>query len=129
MSTTKSVQEGYLIIADISGYTAFLTGTEMEHAQSIMEELIGLIIDHVTLPLKLVKLEGDTVFCYTPGTISLDGNLIFDMLEGCYFDFSDHLVNMHRSTTCQCSACRAIPTLDLKFIVHYGNYIIQRLAG
>ena len=27
------------------------------------------------------------------------------------------------------AACRAIPTLDLKFVVHHGAYIAQRVAG
>src|SRR5205807_9826041 len=39
------------------------------------------------------------------------------------------LVAMHRATTCQCAACRAIPTLDLKFFAHYGSFLVQRLAG
>ncbi|HEY3473927.1 MAG TPA: DUF2652 domain-containing protein, partial [Anaerolineales bacterium] len=26
-------------------------------------------------------------------------------------------------------ACRALPTLDLKFMVHYGEYLIQQVAG
>jgi uncharacterized protein YndB with AHSA1/START domain len=36
---------------------------------------------------------------------------------------------VHRRTTCTCNACRAIPTLDLKFMAHYGEYILQNVAG
>lgn len=28
-------RQGYLLLADILGYTAFLTGTELQHAQAI----------------------------------------------------------------------------------------------
>jgi hypothetical protein len=32
-------RQGYLLLADISGYTAFLTGTELEQAHAIVREL------------------------------------------------------------------------------------------
>ena len=32
------MREGYLIIADITGYTSFITGSEFNHAQAIIEE-------------------------------------------------------------------------------------------
>ena len=33
LSEVRRAREGYLVIADITGYTRFLTGTELEHAQ------------------------------------------------------------------------------------------------
>ena len=57
-------REGYLLLADISGYTAFLTGTELEHAQEIIRELTTLIRERLAPPMRFVKLEGDAVFCY-----------------------------------------------------------------
>ncbi len=127
--TTRNRLEGYLILTDISGYTAFLTGTELEHAQEIMEELLNLILENLQPPLKLVKLEGDALFYYALGTAFLDNTRLFDVLEACYFAFADRIVAMHRATTCKCAACRAIPTLDLKFFAHYGSFLVQRLAG
>lgn len=35
--------DGYLLLADISGYTKFLTGTELEHSHAIVTELTKLI--------------------------------------------------------------------------------------
>jgi hypothetical protein len=52
-------REGYLVLADIAGYTAFLTGNELEHAQGIIEECMALIRVRLTPPLRFVKLEGD----------------------------------------------------------------------
>lgn len=57
-------RQGYLLLADISGYTAFLTGTELEHAQAIIHELTTLIRQRLAPPMRFVKLEGDAVFCY-----------------------------------------------------------------
>jgi len=66
MSSPSKIHSGYFIIADISGYTSFVSGTELEHAQSIIEELTKLIPGHIQSPLKMVKLEGDAVFYYAP---------------------------------------------------------------
>jgi hypothetical protein len=35
--------DGYLLLADISGYTTFLTETELEHSHAIATELTRLI--------------------------------------------------------------------------------------
>jgi hypothetical protein len=40
MVTAQKIRTGFFIIADISGYTSFLTETELEHAQEIIEEII-----------------------------------------------------------------------------------------
>jgi len=64
MRDDRAAREGYLLLADISGYTAFLTGTELEHAHPIVHELTGLICERLTPPMRFVELEGDAVFCY-----------------------------------------------------------------
>ncbi len=67
MFATPKIRTGFFIIADISGYTSFLHGTEFEHAQAIVEELTKLIIGHILPPFKILKLEGDAVFYYASG--------------------------------------------------------------
>lgn len=119
-------REGYLVMADIAGYTSFLVGTELEHAQSIIEELTAVIRQRLAPPLRFVKLEGDAVFCYADGRTFADGEHLIELLEVCYFDFSNLLFNMARATTCRCAACASIDSLDLKFIAHYGTFIKQR---
>jgi hypothetical protein len=42
MST--NTQHGYLVIADISGYTSFVAKTELEHSQEILSELLELLV-------------------------------------------------------------------------------------
>jgi len=121
--------EGFLLLADISGYTQFLTGTELEHAQAIVRELTMLVRDRLVPPMHFVKLEGDAVFCYAEGVVFVDGERLIQLLEVCYFDFSNHLLNMTRNTTCPCAACAAIGSLDLKFVCHYGTFVIDANAG
>ncbi len=79
--------------------------------------------------MHFVKLEGDAVFCYAESVVFLDGERLIQLLEVCYFDFSNHLLNMTRNTTCPCAACAAIGSLDLKFVCHYGTFVIDANAG
>ena len=32
---------------------------------------------------------------------------------------------MQRGTTCRCAACTSISSLDLKFVAHYGTYVLS----
>ena len=122
----EGVVEGYLLLADISGYTDFLTGTELEHSHAIVTELTKLIRGTLAPPMQFVKLEGDAVFCFAPRAAFPNGELLVELVESCYFDFQNRLLNMTRSTTCPCDACREIGGLDLKFVAHYGSFIVDR---
>jgi len=42
---TDETQHGYLVLADISGYTSYLIGTELTHARDILTELLELIVE------------------------------------------------------------------------------------
>ena len=126
MTSGYRSQQGYLVLADISGYTAFLTGTEIEHAQGIIQELTTLIRERLTPPMRFVKCEGDAVFCHASDAAFPDGERLVELLEVCYVDFSNRLLNMARAATCHCTACASIDTLGLKFVAHYGSYVIER---
>jgi hypothetical protein len=120
---------GYLLLADISGYTKFLTGTELEHSHAIVTELTKLIRSRLVPPMRFVKLEGDAVFCFAGADAFPDGEQVLELVESCYFDFTSRLLDMARSTTCTCDACRAIGGLGLKFIVHFGEFMVDRDDG
>ena len=122
----EGVVEGYLLLADISGYTEFLTGTELEHSHAIVTELTKLIRASLVPPMRFVKLEGDAVFCFAPREAFPNGELLVELVESCYYDFTGRLLNMVRSTTCPCDACREIGGLDLKFVAHFGSFIVDR---
>ena len=125
----QQAQQGYLLLADISGYTAFLTGTELEHSHAIIRELTKLIRERLAPPMRFVKLEGDAVFCYADAGAFADGERFVELIEVCYFDFSNGLLDMTRATTCRCDACKAIPTLGLKFVTHFGTFMVERDDG
>ena len=129
MSAPLKVRSGYFIIADISGYTSFVSGTELQHAQSIIEELTKLILGHIQSPLKMVKLEGDAVFYYAPAEMLPEAERLLEHIESCYYDFIGHIQKIKHLTSCQCRACASMHTLDLKFFVHYGEYMVQKVPG
>ncbi|HUS22548.1 MAG TPA: DUF2652 domain-containing protein [Aeromicrobium sp.] len=129
MSEEQQTQQGYLLLADVSGYTAFLTGTELQHANAIVHELTTLVRQRLAPPMHFVKLEGDAVFCYADGASFEDGERLVELIETCYIDFSNRLLDMKRETTCRCAACASIGMLDLKFVAHFGTYVIEFDGG
>ncbi|MGR2751348.1 DUF2652 domain-containing protein [Agromyces arachidis] len=117
-----------LIIADISGYTGYLSGVELDHAQDILGDLIETIVDGLGPGFRLAKLEGDAAFAYAPGD-TIDGTVLLDAIEQCYFRFRRRRRDIRQGTSCSCDACARIPDLDLKFVVHHGTVLRQRVEG
>jgi uncharacterized protein YndB with AHSA1/START domain len=130
MRAVDGVERGCLIIADISGYTKYVTGVELEHSTDILADLINTIVDQMRGTFTLAKLEGDAIFAYAadPKDIN-EGPTLVTTIEGCYFAFRRRQAAIDRATTCTCDACSRIPTLDLKFVVHHGSYAIHDVAG
>ncbi len=122
-------EQGYLVISDISGYTAFLTQAELEHAEGIMKGLFDTLVNEMQSPLVISKLEGDAIFAYAPDGSFVQGQTLLEAIENMYFAFASSLESMELSTTCSCKACELIPTLDIKFVLHHGTYILSEIAG
>jgi hypothetical protein len=118
----------WLLIADISGYTSYLAAVELDHAQDILADLIGTVVTSLRPGFRLAKLEGDAAFVAAPAG-KLDGSLLLDTIERCYFGFRRRRRDVRQATSCNCNACIRIPDLNLKFVVHYGMALRQRVAG
>ena len=120
---------GHLLIADISGYTRYLTSSELEHAQQVLGSLMELLVDRTLPPLRVAGLQGDAVFSYGIASGALGGQALVEMIEDTYVAFRRAVEQMVLNTTCQCNACANISTLDLKFFLHYGTFSISPLRG
>jgi uncharacterized protein YndB with AHSA1/START domain len=117
-----------LLIADISGYTEYLSTVEIDHAQDILADLIGTVVTSLRPTFRLAKLEGDAAFCFAPAE-KVDGSMLLDTIERCYFSFRRRRRDVRQATSCECNACTRIPTLNLKFVAHKGVVIRQKVAG
>jgi len=125
----RKTQTGYLLLADISGYTSFVARTEIEHAHIALSFLLETIVEKLSACLTISKLEGDAVFCYCEAGSLPEGKSLLELIDQTYLAFRDKAQDLWAHATCDCKACKAIPTLDLKFMVHHGDFIIQQVAG
>jgi len=116
------------LIADISGYTGYLADVELDHAQDILADLVGAVVTALRPNFRLAKLEGDAAFTFAT-VETVDGSMLLDTIERCYFGFRRRRRDVRQATSCGCNACVRIPDLDLKFVVHHGEAIIQKVAG
>jgi len=127
MSTNTS--HGYLIIADISGYTSYLSNVELEHSQGILSDLMEVIVERFRQVFSISKLEGDAVFANLDDLAMPGGEALLELIEDTCLAFRRRRDTSQRLTTCTCRACQLIPSLDLKFFVHHGEYMLQDISG
>ena len=117
-----------LLIADISGYTSYLAGVELDHAQDILADLMNTVVTTLRPTFKLAKLEGDAAFVFAPAD-KVDASMLLDTVERCYFGFRRRRRDVRQATSCECNACLRIPDLNLKFVAHNGLVLRQKVAG
>jgi hypothetical protein len=125
----RKTQTSYLVLADISGYTSFVAQTEIEHADIALSFLLETIVEKVSSLLTICQLEGDAVFAYLEESKLQEAKSLLDLIDQTYLAFREKALELYSKATCPCRACKALPTLDLKFMVHHGEFIIQRVAG
>ncbi|MGO9179508.1 MAG: DUF2652 domain-containing protein, partial [Candidatus Limnocylindrales bacterium] len=124
----SGAQPTCFLIADISGYTGYLADVELDHAQDILADLTGAVVTALRPNFRLAKLEGDAAFTFATAE-KIDGSMLLDTIERCYFGFRRRRRDVRQATSCECNACVRIPDLDLKFLVHHGSAIHQKVAG
>ncbi len=125
----RKAQTGYLILADISGYTSFVAQTEIEHAGLALSYLLETLVEEMSSLLTISKLEGDAVSAYIEESQLQDCKLLMELIDRIYLAFRDKALALYSQATCPCRACRALPTLDLKIVLHHGDFVIQHVAG
>ncbi|HJR78748.1 MAG TPA: DUF2652 domain-containing protein [Anaerolineales bacterium] len=125
----RKTQTGYLVLADISGFTSFVAQTEIDHADMALAFLLETIVEKLSGLLTISQLEGDAVFAYIEESKLEESKSLLELIDQTYLAFRDKALALYAGATCPCRACKALPTLDLKFMVHRGDYLIQQVAG
>jgi uncharacterized protein YndB with AHSA1/START domain len=124
VTAARELVEGPLVIADISGYTAFIADTELEHSREILTELLEHVVGSLEAHLTVAQLEGDAV-CFVGTAAAPD---LVAWIEDAYIGFHRRLRDITSGTTCPCRACSTVHTLTIKFVAHHGVYGWHRVG-
>jgi len=126
MAETK---HGFLVLADISGFTAFVTTTELEHGPPIIAELLEEVIRRISPPLEIEAVEGDALFARGVHGAVLPPAGLLDVLQAGFAGFRERQRALEADDSCSCNACRSVGKLRLKAIGHYGTFLEQTVGG
>src|SRR3990172_8390263 len=80
----SKTNEGYLLIADITGYTRYLSESELEHAQETLTALLELLVENTRPPLVISRLAGDAVISYGLRGDFFQGQTFIEKIEDIY---------------------------------------------
>jgi len=120
---------GFLVLADVSGFTAFVTTTELEHGSEIIAALLDEVVARLSPPLEIQEIEGDAVFAIGGAASELPRTRLLDVLEEAFGAFKARQRAMQDAESCLCGACQRIWMLDLKMVVHHGPFLRHTVGG
>ncbi|MCW3119405.1 MAG: hypothetical protein JWM28_3487 [Chitinophagaceae bacterium] len=108
-----------ILIPDISGFTEFMTTTELTHSTHAINILIDAILEAVGEEYEVSEIEGDAVLLIKKGSAPSQKQIL-DICLKIFNAFHFQRKWLQQHTICPCGACQAIINLTLKFIVHHG---------
>jgi len=126
MAETK---RGFLVLADISGYTAFVTATELEHGPPIIAALLEEVIRQISPPLDVLAIEGDAVFALGPDGSVIPPAALIEILRSAFAGFRARQSELEADDSCDCRVCRGVGGLRLKVIGHHGAFLNHTVGG
>ncbi len=113
--------KGLIFIPDISGFTRFVSQTEIQHSRMVIQELLETLIKSNQMGLEVSEIEGDAILFYRFGE-SPDLEVIYRQVEKMFCEFHKRLLAYEYLRFCHCTACNAAVNLSLKVITHYGEF-------
>jgi len=125
----RGAQDGFLVLADISGFTAFTTATELEHGAEITGALLAEVMSALSPPLEIQELEGDAVFAIGPDRVVTRGVPLLGLLRRAGLAFRVLQEKLQADDSCSCGACSNVHMLDLKIVVHHGSFMRHSVRG
>lgn len=127
MAQVPQVQPALIFIPDISGFTKFVSETELVHSQHIITELLETLMETNHTGLIVSEIEGDAILYYRFGEANKADELL-QQVEDMFVRFHEHLARYENRRICQCGACKTAHSLTLKFVVHYGNIALNQIG-
>jgi hypothetical protein len=129
--------EGYLLLADISGYTSLMSSVGEAHGVdftqgippgfALMGSLLDAVADGLDESFAVAKFEGDAVFAVaSPDDLDGRGPHVVQGLRGTYDRFMEARARADAGRGDHwCSACVLVTSLDLKMVLHEGPFVRQ----
>jgi hypothetical protein len=108
-----------ILIPDISGFTEFMTTTELGHSSMAINMLIDAMLNAVGEDYEVSEIEGDAVLLIKKGPAPSKKEIL-DICLKIFNAFHFQRKWMQQYTICPCGACQALVNLSLKFVVHHG---------
>jgi hypothetical protein len=128
MGMKTHTEDGMLVLADISGFTEFVTATELEHGPPIIAELLGEVMRELSPPLEIQEVEGDAVFALGPDRVLGSPATLLRALQDAFAAFRRRRAELAADESCSCQACRSVDSLELKIIAHHGRFLRQMVG-
>ena len=120
---------GVLLLADISGFTAFVSTTALEHGPAIIADLLEAVMGRLSPPLDIQEVEGDAVFAVGSDGSVVPPQQLLGVLDDAFVAFKARKREMQGDASCPCDACSSVAKLDLKIVVHHGRFLRQLVGG
>jgi len=108
-----------ILIPDISGFTDFVTTTELDHGSHAISVLLDAIVQAVGDEYVISEIEGDAVLMFKRGPAPTKKEIL-DICLKIFNAFHYQRKWMQQHAVCPCGACQGIINLTLKFVVHHG---------
>ena len=115
MPTAGRPESGFLVLADISGFTAFVTATELEHGAEVTGALLAGVMEALSPPMEIQELEGDAVFALGPDHAQGADRRLLESFGRAFAAFSERRREISLDTSCACRACRGVLGLSLLY--------------
>ena len=126
-------EKAFLIIADISGFTGFMSqkSISLNHAKQIVVRLLKSIIDAAGSTLHVAEIEGDAVFLIA--MVEGDGEdvarLVRKKIDDFFNAFQAERDSINDLRTCSCQACVQAGSLQLKQVIHLGEVVREKIGS
>jgi len=109
-----------ILIPDISGFTEFMTTTELEHGSHIISSFLETIVKSADENFEVSEIEGDAVLFYKKGG-PISKKELLDQCLKIFNAFHYQRKMIQQLTVCPCGVCQSMINLSLKFIAHFGT--------
>lgn len=123
-----TIQNGFLLLADITGYTNFLANTPTDIGGHITAGLLDTLVETVSPPFKVGNIAGDAIFIFAPDDGNASGQTVLESIDSLYCAFADQVSALRYGANCPSDPAQLAGALDLKLVVHYGEYAINRIG-